>query len=268
MRDPNNQERLEPLKKAFGLLYSQLELAPADLTDDYSILKACEGATYIVHTASPLPEGFVWNHDLVTVPAVNGTLSVLKAARLYKVKRVVITSSILAVLGTMEKTSFNTDDWSDINHQDAYSKSKTMSEKAAWDYQASLPEEERFEITTICPGLISGPNLNSGTFLSANIVKMFMKRELPSVSPIPFPFVDVRDVAQAHLNAILEEEAANKRFLLVESCPTTIELSSYLNERWEGQFDCPSWNPRFPLYLMWFGSFFSRRVNGLYTIWD
>ena len=95
-----------------------------------------------------------------------------------------------------------------------YYKSKTLAEKAAWDYQANLPEAERFEIVTMCPGFIMGPSICSGDGFSEGWLKKMLDGSFPKVPRTNFSFVDVRDVALAHLKGIELAEAANKRFLL------------------------------------------------------
>jgi nucleoside-diphosphate-sugar epimerase len=98
VRDPSNAERLAPLKKAFGEdLFSQVELAQADLLDAESLDKAIAGVDYVVHTASPLPIQVPEDEQVVIKPAVEGTLAVLRAAHKHKVKRVVVTSSGLTI---------------------------------------------------------------------------------------------------------------------------------------------------------------------------
>ena len=97
VRDKENQLKVAPLKEAYGALFDQLELVNADLTDEASIIKACEGATYIIHTASPFFLENPKDPQTVIKPAVDGTLSICKAAQQNKVKRVVITSSCYAM---------------------------------------------------------------------------------------------------------------------------------------------------------------------------
>jgi len=110
---------------------------------------------------------------------------------------VVITSSVAALYCTKDKSKvrFTTEDWSDLNAATPYEKSKTLAEKAAWEFQEKLPEDERFEIVTINPGLILGPTLVSSNFSSGDIIKKFMHREMPGVPKVQFPVVDVRNVA-------------------------------------------------------------------------
>jgi len=115
VRSTSNLKKIEPLKKAFGEYFNQLELVEADLLDENSLMQACSGSTYIVHTASPFPIENPRHEDEVIKPAVEGTLAIMKAARANKVKRVVITSSTAAidVSGDENKKNFTVEDWTD-----------------------------------------------------------------------------------------------------------------------------------------------------------
>ena len=95
--------------------------------------------------------------ELIT-PAVEGTLAAMRGCHKHGVKRIVITSSAAAVYkgSDAKKTTFNRDDWTDVKAKGvtAYEKSKTLAEKAAWDFVANLPEDQKFEVVTINPGLV------------------------------------------------------------------------------------------------------------------
>jgi dihydroflavonol-4-reductase len=138
VRDPNNESKVGPLRKAFGEeLFSHLELFKADMLDDVSIDRAIEGCQYVVHTASPIPMKPPKDENILIKPAVEGTLSVLRAASKHKVKRVVFTSSGLSVIVRRpenRKTMYTEEDWADIDMLGPYEKSKTLAEKAAWDF--------------------------------------------------------------------------------------------------------------------------------------
>ena len=99
VRDKNNEKKIDPIKKAFGEYFDQLELVEANLNDAESLHKAIEGSTYVVHTASPFPLGEPKNERDLIDPAVNGTKAVMEGAHKHKVKRVVITSSCAAIEG-------------------------------------------------------------------------------------------------------------------------------------------------------------------------
>ena len=167
-------------------------------------MSACSGSTYIVHTASPFPIENPTHEDELIKPAVEGTLAIMKAAKANKVKRVVITSSIAAIMVTRDenKTKFSVEDWSDTSIAQPYEKSKTLAEKAAWDFIKNLPNNEKFEVVTINPGLVLGPNLNEAQFSSGDIIKKFMMREMPGLPYVSMPVVDVRDVAEAHFRGL------------------------------------------------------------------
>jgi len=165
------------------------------------------GATYIVHTASPFHYGNKTDDEIIK-PAVDGTLSAMRAAKANKVKRVVITSSVASVSTNLGKedfnnprTMFNADDWSSLDCG-AYPRSKTLAEKAAWDFIKELPEGEKIELATINPGLLLGPNFNKADFTSGNIIKGVLLGTAKGLSNSPMPVVDVRDVAECHLRAI------------------------------------------------------------------
>ena len=154
--------------------------------------------------------------ELIT-PAVEGTLAVMKAALKHKVKRVVITSSGLTVTLHKEedqKERYNEEDWSDVDAIFSYAKSKTLAEKAAWDFINNLPESERFELTVVVPTVLQGPYYLTGEFSSGEYMKMFMLGEAPALPRLMNSVVDVRDAAFAHLQAIKVPEAKNKRFIL------------------------------------------------------
>ena len=142
VRSKTNEARIEPLRKAFGDHFDQLELVEADLLDEESLINAIAGSDYVVHTASPLITDNVSDENILIKPAVNGTLAVMKGCRAAKVKRVVITSSVSAIYCVdddkwPDDDIFTEADWSDLESKtgsQAYNKSKTLAEKAAWDF--------------------------------------------------------------------------------------------------------------------------------------
>ena len=214
MRDKTNEAKLAPLKKAFGELFNKIELVEADLLKPDTLANAIKGCDYVVHVASPLPFIDPKDENDLIRPALEGTLAVLQAARDHKVKRVVITSSCLTIFRHKPqnmKPAFDENDWSDVSILHPYEKSKTVTEKAAWDFHASLPENDRFELVSVLPSLVMGPSLVTGDFSSGKYLQMIM-----AGGPMPLinmPIVDVRDVAKAHLLAIKVEGAKNQRFV-------------------------------------------------------
>ncbi len=169
VRSTTNEEKLAPLKKAFGADFHRIELVEADLLKEESLAEAIKGCDYVVHTASPFPGDEPKDEQIIIKPAVEGTLAVMRAAHYNKVKRVVITSSSVAImmhLPAHSKELYNESDWSDLKACNAYYKSKTLAEKAAWDFLEALPEHEKFELVTINPSLILGPSFIQTDFTS------------------------------------------------------------------------------------------------------
>lgn len=149
----------------------------ADLCNEDSIKKAVEGANFVVHTASPFFLEPPKHRDDMIKPAVEGTLSVCRAASVNKIKRLVITSSCVAIFNRSDYANgkkFTRDEWSEVDKCDLYSESKTLAEKAAWDYQATLEGDQKFELVCVNPGLVFGPSLVNSKFTSGDIVKGFM----------------------------------------------------------------------------------------------
>jgi dihydroflavonol-4-reductase len=179
------------------------------LLNEASIEKAIEGCAFVVHTASPFPGTAPKDENVLIKPAVEGTLAVMRAAHKHKVKRVVITSSVAAMMVGNHDKEINEEDWSVIAECKPYEKSKTMAEKAAWDFLEALPEHEKFELVIINPCFILGPNFAVGDFTSGDIIKKMMTGKFPGMPVIQFPIVDVRDCAIAHFKALTVPEARN-----------------------------------------------------------
>ena len=224
VRDCNNAVKIDPLKKTLGeALFAQMELVEADLLNETSIANAIAGSVFVVHTASPFVLANPEDPDTLIRPAVEGTTAVLRGCKTHNVRRLAITSSIAAIRSVKPEdwpanNTFDESFWSDTSPENpgitTYNKSKTLAEKAAWDFQESLPEAERFDIVTLNPALIMGPAHQTNEFASGGIVRDMMASSGP-VGRTKMGMVDVRDVAKAHLLAIKVDAAKNRRFLLV-----------------------------------------------------
>lgn len=162
-----------------------------------------------MHTASPAPLAPPTNEDELIVPAVNGTKAVMEACHANKVKRVVITSSVAAIIECKPENKpvdgrYSEEHWSDPvgNHIDAYSKSKVLAEKVAWNYANALPEDQRIEVVTINPGFILGPAFVGAGFNSGDLISNILEGKYPGVPKTMIPIVGVSEVAEAHLQAL------------------------------------------------------------------
>lgn len=200
----------------------RLEFAVADLASDAGWADAAHGIDYVLHVASPFPPSIPENDDEVIIPARDGALRVLTAARDAGVKRVVMTSSFAAI-GYSRKPSANytEDDWTNPDDDNtAYIKSKTIAERAAWDFIQA--EGGALELTVINPTGIFGPLLNDHLSTSIGLVKAMLDGLMPAVPRMHFGVVDVRDVADIHVLAMTNSAAAGQRFIA-----TSDESSSF-----------------------------------------
>jgi nucleoside-diphosphate-sugar epimerase len=224
-----------------GDLYDQLELAEADLLDKESMIKACEGCTYVAHTASPLSGGD--DEDSYVKPAVNGTLFAMEGCKLAGVKRVVVTSSLIAVMAVDPKDRpadlhWDMSIWSNPDRPGGlgpYAKSKTLAERAAWDYVKDLPDGEKFELCTILPTMIAGP---SGAMEESGTNKMilnYLMGRKEELSQGGHGIVDVRDCALAQVRAIQRPEAAGHRFAMWARMVPQVEIGKILRDEFGGQ---------------------------------
>jgi nucleoside-diphosphate-sugar epimerase len=192
----------------------RLSFVAADLENDAGWSEAVAGCEYVLHVASPLPASVPKDEDELIIPAREGTLRVLRAARDAGVKRVVLTSSFAAIgYGhEQQETPFNETNWSVLNGDGtAYGKSKTLAERAAWDFLAK--EGGSLELSVINPGGVFGPVLGPDYSASILFVQRLMVGAMPGCPRLYFGLVDVRDVADIHLRAMTHPAAKGERFL-------------------------------------------------------
>jgi dihydroflavonol-4-reductase len=185
-----------------------LSFATADLTSDAGWAKAAAGCDFVLHVASPFPPNVPKQEDELIVPAREGALRVLRAARDAGVKRVVLTSSFAAIGYGQKLTErpFSGD-------VGAYVKSKTLAERAAWDFIAR--EGGALELSAVNPVGVFGPVLGPDYSTSIQIVQRLMDGAMPGCPRLSFGIVDVRDVADLHLRAMTNPAAKGERFLAV-----------------------------------------------------
>ena len=203
--------------KDAGMVHSdRLNFAAADLLRDDGWAEAVAGVDVVLHVASPVQPGSVANEEEVIVPAREGTLRVLRAARDAGVKRVVLTSAFHAVSWGYPHDGhvFTEADWTILDGPgvDAYGKSKTLAERAAWDFIAA--EGGGLELTTMLPVAVMGPVMGMDVSGANHIVQRMLDGAMPVVPNLFIPVVDVRDVASAHVMAMTNPAAAGERFLL------------------------------------------------------
>jgi nucleoside-diphosphate-sugar epimerase len=195
----------------------RLSFVAADLEADAGWSDAVAGCDYVLHVASPFPASLPRHEDELIVPAREGALRVLRASRDAGVKRVVLTSSFAAIGYGKEPQHVPFDElsWTDPSGGDVrpYVKSKTLAERAAWDFIAS--EGRDLELSVVNPVGVFGPVLASDYSTSILIVQRMMDGSIPGCPRLYFGVVDVRDVADLHIRAMTHPAAKGERFLAV-----------------------------------------------------
>jgi nucleoside-diphosphate-sugar epimerase len=194
----------------------RLTFVVADLMSDAGWPAAVSGCEYVLHIASPFPASVPKDENELIVPAREGALRVLRAARDAGAKRVVLTSSYAAVgYGHAQQKVFTEKDWTDPNGADVmpYTKSKTLAERAAWDFIAR--EGAGLELAVVNPVGVFGPVLGPDYATSILLVQRMLDGALPGLPRMCFGVVDVRDVADLHLRAMTNPAAKGERFLAV-----------------------------------------------------
>ncbi|MHC2252314.1 dihydroflavonol-4-reductase [Bradyrhizobium embrapense] len=254
LRNPDrSKDVIAMLREGGALAADQIGLATADLTRDDGWREAVAGCDYVLHVASPLGAPVPEDENELIVPAREGTLRVLRAARDAGVKRVVVTSSFAAIgYGHPPQAApFDETTWSNLDGPDvqAYPKSKTLAERAAWEFVAR--EGNGLELAVVNPTAVFGPALGPDFSESIGIIKALLDGAMPAVPRMHFGLVDVRDVADLHLRAMTSPRARGERFLAVAGDTMSVLQVARLLRRKLGskarrvpRFQMPDWMMR------------------------
>lgn len=211
---------------------ADLEFVHLDLNSDDGWAEALDGVDMLIHSASPIPAEEPKDPQVLIRPAVDGTRRALKAAEAAGVHRIVLTSSCAAIYKDSAKppaqvsTAANWTD-PDADYVTGYEASKTLAEKAAWDFVADHPE---MQLTTINPGVVFGPALDPNYGTSLEIVEQFLDGKFPMCPDMNVPAVDVRDVARCHVEALSTPESIGNRYPLNAGAVTFLGMAKTLSE--------------------------------------
>ena len=207
--------REDAVRQVLAVDNSRLEFFAADLTADAGWAQAMAGCAFVAHLASPLPSGVPKNADELIVPARDGALRALRAAKEAGVKRFVMTSSVAAISYGRGRGvhHFTEADWTLLGQPgiSPYIQSKTIAERAARDWVAK--EGAGIEFCTINPSVVLGPVWSRDYSASVVIVKKLLDGSLGACPDIGFGVVDVRDVADLHVRALKAPGMAGERFI-------------------------------------------------------
>ncbi|KZT25504.1 D-lactaldehyde dehydrogenase [Neolentinus lepideus HHB14362 ss-1] len=227
----------EHLKKSFESYGNKLELhIVEDITKEGAFDDAVKGVDAIEHTASPFH--FKASHpDELLGPAVKGTVGVLQSALKFgtDVKRVVVTSSCAAVLQVVgDPKVFSKSNWNeqsikaveekgkDAHPGDWYRASKTLAEKAAWDFVAKNKASIQWDLVVLNPPYVFGPvihEISSPDQLNTSMDEIYStllkhSKDDQTLASLGNAWIDVRDLARAHVLAIQREQAGGNRFIV------------------------------------------------------
>lgn len=238
-----NLSRASEVREAVGPFLSpgvdaekQLTFVELDLESDTGWAEALAGIDVLMHTASPFPIASPKDENELIRPAVEGTLRALKAANSAGVRRVILTSSNAAIYGCelpAGKQAYDETMWTDVNHpvgRVAYTKSKTLAERAAWDFVTKQAPE--MELTTINPVLVLGAPLDANFGSSISVVERILKGKDPLLPDLRFGIVDVRDVAKMHVQAIKVKETVGERILSSSQTLSFVEIAKILKSEY------------------------------------
>lgn len=205
---------------------SRLSFVAADLGADAGWAAAMEGVVTLVHTASPFPLTPPKDENDLIRPALEGTLRVLGAARAAGIRRVVLTSSTVAIVPPDRSGTYDESSWVDAARPQtlAYIRSKVLAERAAWDFAA----ENGMALTTINPGFVFGAPLGDCDGTSVALVRRLMKGTDPLMAKVEYPVVDVTDIARMHLRAVQDPATAGKRYLGAAGTLSFVEMGRIL----------------------------------------
>ncbi|NDE17190.1 NAD-dependent epimerase/dehydratase family protein [bacterium] len=255
-----SRAKAEETKSALARVVSvdRLSFVETDLLADAGWDEAMKGCSFVMHVASPFALAEPRDENELIVPAVDGTKRVVAAARRAGVKRLVLTSSTVAVAAGKKSGKYGPDSWSDVDANiGAYSKSKTLAERAAW----KAVEGGAMELVVINPGGVFGPSLGAKIDgQSVTLMADMIAGKLPMIPDVAMGMIDVRDVALLHVKALTAAGAAGKRFIAASSEPVEMsEVARVLKSA--GYTKVPSIKaPSFMLRLM---SLFDREARGM-----
>ena len=227
----------------------RLELVQADLVDEGSFDGPMQGCEYVMHTASPyILDVEDPQRDLVD-PAVRGTLSVMEAAsRTQGVKRVVLTSSFAAISGGAKDHTWSEEHWNDVSSLDRnpYAFSKTQAERAAWDFVENGNVD--FDLVVINPTGVIGPSVMQHVNQTHEFFVGATRGDYPGIVDMAFPFVDVRDVATAHLTAAFLPSATG-RYIVSGHDSSFSDLAKILRDHFGDAYPFPK--RTMPKWVVW-----------------
>jgi len=224
------QEVIDAVEKEVSTK-GMLEFCELDLLKDEGWNEAVAGCDYVQHIASPIPTTSSNDYDIVVKPAVNGIKRCLNAALKNNIKRFVMTSSVAAVGGSNHKFEYDDTDWTDLSMDVApYQTSKTKAEQYLWDFMKEHEGNTDMEAVAINPSMVFGSSLSDDIGASNLVIKRLIDRSLPVTLNICINIVHIKDVADMHFEAMINDKAPGKRFIASNNHMFFPEIAKVLND--------------------------------------
>jgi len=216
VRHPERAAAVRSTLRRAGAQLDRLELVQLDLERDAGWPEAMAGVRYLQHVASPLTVEPLPDRNELIRPALEGTRRAVTVALEAGVERIVLTSSIAAIVYGHPPTdrAFTTADWTDPDQARAYPESKLRAEQEAWRLVDGAGARNRLAVVN--PAAILGPLLGPDLSASTTLILRLLDGSVPAAPRMNFSLVDVRDVAAAQVLAMTDAEAGGRRHILVE----------------------------------------------------
>jgi dihydroflavonol-4-reductase len=247
---------------------NNLEFCELDLMSDKGWDKAMEDCDYVMHVASPFIIAEPKDENEMIKPAVEGTLRALRAAKKAGVKKVVLTSSTVAMAGDKKKNHLTQKSWTNAKTDkvSVYMKSKTLAERAAWDFYNNQDAGDKMELTVVNPGPIYGPTLTGNlTGASMSMIRDIITGKMPMLPNAHYVMSDVRDIAKIHVAAMENMKSNGERFIVTsEKIYSFVGVASILKEN---GFKKAS-PKKAPSFVVKFMSLFNREMKGMLPFVD
>ena len=214
---------------------TDLTFVEANLESDDNWDEAVNGCTYIQHIASPFPLEQPTDREALVPAARAGAQRVLSAGFAQNVERIVMTSSMVSMMGKPGKgaeMAVTEDDWTDPNWRllTAYVVSKAKAELSAWDYAKVQGFESK--LTVVNPGLVFGPAIGTSYGSSLNLIKQMLAGEFPRAPKVAYPVVDVRDIAELHVEAMIQDKAKGRRLIGASNTLWMKDIAAVLRDKY------------------------------------
>ena len=200
-----------------------LEFCELDLLSDDGWDDAMKGCEFVMHVSSPFINIEPKDENEYIRPAVDGTMRALRAAKSAGIKRVVLTSSMVSMLESADKSiKVDSESWTNVKAKNvsSYAKSKTLAEQAAWDFINAQKDTPKMELAVVNPGPVFGPSLSGDlTGASMGMFTNMLQGKMPMIPQASINMSDVRDIAKIHVLALENEKADGKRFIVTTEEP-------------------------------------------------